>query len=282
MPEAAPGPTSASPSARNAFGTLLSRVVVPLWVLAGAAFKLYERNPGNLPSGIRDLSKAMNFPDLDALLRALIGLEFFAVGVMFLMPRFARAMAIFMLSCFCIILLREIASGAATCGCFGSLPMKPWHMLAIDGTLLLLVILLPTSARGAISIGSSLAAAAVIAVVGMGIALAVPNPAMIEQTPVAHNDAPAAATQPATTTRPEASHTPDAADTTTQPAPVVPAPPLTIAPAVPSNLPPTVNPNPKPLPPSWYTQEMDKWIGKPWREPALHAQLPAQHGGLST
>lgn len=257
-----------TPTAGNAFGTLLCRVIVPLWVLAGAAFKLYERNPGNLPSGIRELSKAFRFEDLDTLLRVLIGCEFFAVGVMLLLPRFARAMAIFMLSCFCVILLREIVTGAATCGCFGSLPMKPWHMLVIDGTLLLLVIIFPSGSRTAMSFAGSLVTAAAIAIVGMGVAIAVPNPEAKNQTPILAHDTTGGATTQAS--QPHAT------------GPGVSAPPTTTAPgttpetapSVPANLPPTVNPNPKPLPSSWYTQDMDKWIGKPWRELEIFQLMP--------
>src|SRR5262245_7833377 len=118
-------------------GIVLTRIVVPLWVLAGAAFKLYERTPSNLPVVILQGAKKAGVDDLGMLLRTLIGLEFFAVAVMMLVPRLSRAMAIFMLSCFCAILLGDIAMKASHCGCFGSLPIKPWQMLIVDGSLLL-------------------------------------------------------------------------------------------------------------------------------------------------
>lgn len=286
MPDAARSHESPATTATtgNVFGTLLCRVIVPLWVLAGAAFKLYERNPGNLPSGIRDLSKAMNFYDLDTLLRVLIGLEFFAVGVMFLLPRFARAMAIFMLSCFCIILIREIVTGAATCGCFGSLPMKPWQMLALDGTLLLLVIVFPSGGRSAKnltgslagSLAGSLVTAAAIAVVGMGVAIAVPNPQDQQQTPITQpvNESIGGATSqpsPPTTSQPDVPAPPSGGTTT---APGDPPAPPSSAPQVASNLPPTVNPDPKPLPSSWYTEKIENWVGQPWRELEIFRLMP--------
>ena len=273
-----------TPSHGTVFGTLLCRVIIPLWVLAGAAFKLYERNPGNLPSGVRDLfKKTLGVQDLDTLLRVLIGCELFAVGVMLLLPRFARPMAIFMLVCFCLILTYEIATGAATCGCFGKLPMKPWQMLAIDGSLLALVVMFPNRSRSGLSFAGSLVSAAAIAVVGMGIAIAVPKPPDIQQTPIAHDETAllgGATTQPGTESNSPSNAPADAPPNATQPS--VPAPPTTTAPAqpttppatVPSNLPPTVNPNPKALPASWYTQDMDKWIGKPWRELEIFQLMP--------
>ena len=119
-------------------GLVLCRVVVPLWVLTGAVFKLVERSPKYLPKEtILKLAGGLNF-NLDVLLRTLIGLEFLAVGVMLFLPRLSRKMALFMLSVFCLILLGELIRGNfADCGCFGSKSPPPWAILMIDGGLLL-------------------------------------------------------------------------------------------------------------------------------------------------
>lgn len=132
-------------SASQWIGTVLTRLVVPLWVLTGAVFKLVERTPSNLPSQIVKLAKDQQL-DLALVLRLLIGLEFVAIAVMLFLPRFARAMAIFILACFCAILINEIRVGATSCGCFGTVKINPWIMLAIDSLLLVAVILLRPSA----------------------------------------------------------------------------------------------------------------------------------------
>ena len=129
-----------SPTA-GVIGILLMRVIVPLWVLAGAIFKLAERVPGNLPQQMVNYFKQQHI-DLGLALRTLIGLEFLAVIVMVLMPRLiSRLMAIFMTASFCAILINEIAAGSKDCGCFGSASMNPWVMLAIDGALLIALLL---------------------------------------------------------------------------------------------------------------------------------------------
>ena len=125
-----------SPTARIV-GTLLSRIVVPLWIFIGAVFKLAETSPRTLPR-ISILNPASHYDiDLYWLLAVLISLEFLAVSVMFFLKPFARVMAIFMLTSFCLILLNEIRGGATSCGCLGTFSPSPWMMLSIDGVLLL-------------------------------------------------------------------------------------------------------------------------------------------------
>lgn len=132
-------PLPSGPQAEK-IGFLLTRVIVPLWVLSGAIMKLLEKSPKLLPKNIwtAALERGM---DLYVLLFVLIALEFFAIGVMFFLPRFARFMAIWMLAVFCLILIAEIAAGNTACGCLGAYSPSPYMMLAIDGTLLLLVLL---------------------------------------------------------------------------------------------------------------------------------------------
>ncbi len=118
-------------------GQILSRIMVPAWVLVGALFKLYENTPGLLPKEtILKVANDLGF-NLNLLLAVLIGLEFFAVGVMLCVGKLARPMAIFMLSVFCLILLGEMALGnLSSCGCLGANSPPPWVMLLIDGALL--------------------------------------------------------------------------------------------------------------------------------------------------
>lgn len=214
-------------------GFVLARIVVPLWILTGAIFKLYERVPDNLPSVIFQAGKDAGI-DLDLLLRVLIGLELFAAGVMLLVPRLARAMAIFMLSAFCLIIALEMWRRATSCGCFGSIKIKPWQMLIIDGSLLLGVLIFPWRSRS-FSDGQAqrlwakpMLVSAILAVAGLGVAFAVP-----ERPPVA---------QPV----PQGESLAD----------------------------PRVNPSPSPLPASWYVQDATGWVGKPWREIDLFQMMP--------
>ena len=118
-------------------GQILSRVLVPCWVLTGALFKLYETSPRLLPKETI-LKVADNLGiDLYVLLAVLISLEFFAVAVMLCIAKLARPMAIFLLSVFCLILLGEMALGnLSSCGCLGANSPPPWVMLLIDGALL--------------------------------------------------------------------------------------------------------------------------------------------------
>ncbi|MHC4992562.1 MAG: MauE/DoxX family redox-associated membrane protein [Planctomycetota bacterium] len=158
-PTPTPTPTPAPATAKIGFA--LTRIVVPLWILAGAAFKLFERTPSNLPSQFVETAKTLGI-DLGLLLRTLISLEFLAIVVMVLVGRWARAMAIFMMSCFCLILINELIRQATSCGCFGSIKMHPGVMLAIDGALLLGVIFFKPPAAETLKPRPALAAMAAI------------------------------------------------------------------------------------------------------------------------
>jgi hypothetical protein len=237
-------------SKRAVIGIALCRVIVPLWVLAGAVFKLYERTPSNLPSGIVSTAKGAGV-DLETLMRLLIGLEFFAVGVMVLLPRFARAMAIFMLSCFVVIILWELARQATKCGCFGSLPVKPWHMLLVDGTLLAGVIIFNSRAKKTATTDAAprrspapaIAAMAALLTLGLAISFAVPNPPPKVQPVIDQIGSTALPDDPSTT-------------------------------GVTPPTDPAINPRPQPLPNSWYTRDMESWVGKPWRELEIFQLMP--------
>lgn len=257
---------TANMTKRTLIGIALCRIVVPLWVLAGAAFKLYERTPSNLPSGMLAVAKGAG-TDLNLLLRLLIGLEFFAVGVMFFVPRLARAMAIFMLTCFCSILIWELIRSATKCGCFGSITIKPWQMLTIDGTLLLLTVVFnPNTGKpaGEPSQRQSFAmpafASAVLLAIGLAIAFGVPDRAPTIQRVIDDQTPTTAHATPPTTQ----------ASTSTQPDVIA-------IQRVTASLPadPTVNPNPLPIPNSWYTKvPTDQWMGKPWRDLEIFQLMP--------
>ena len=121
------------------FDFALIRVIVPLWILTGAVFKLWEFTPTTLPKTIRETAHDLGV-DLYVLLPTLIGLEFLAIAVLMFVKPLARVMAFFMLTVFCMILIGEIAIGNTSCGCLGSASPSPKVMLGIDGALLLGVI----------------------------------------------------------------------------------------------------------------------------------------------
>ena len=127
-------------------GQILSRVLVPGWVLTGALFKLHEASPRLLPrETILNGADTLGI-DLYLLLAVLIGLEFFAVAVMLCISRLARPMAIFILSVFCLILIGEMALGnLSSCGCLGGNSPPPWMILLIDGGLLFGVVIFDPS-----------------------------------------------------------------------------------------------------------------------------------------
>ena len=93
--ETTPPPTSASASA--IIGWITCRIVVPLWVLTGAIFKLNELDWKLLPPPVRSTCEWIGSglgqdPDLwlGFSMRFLIGTELLLVGLMFASTRLAR------------------------------------------------------------------------------------------------------------------------------------------------------------------------------------------------
>ncbi len=122
-------------------GLLLTRFIVPGWVLTGALFKLTEATPKNLPPKTILAFAGRAGIDLYVMLATLVGIEFLAVAIMLMVARLARPVAIFMLSIFCLVLIAEMVQGnVKSCGCLGNVEMPPWLMLAVDGSLLLAVL----------------------------------------------------------------------------------------------------------------------------------------------
>jgi len=156
--------------ARFAVGAVLSRGVVPLYVLAGAFFKFISAEPEKLPQWIQNVvfqytttgGAGLDYETaLLGLLKAFICLEIIAAGVVILIPRLSRLAASLILATFIFVLIAEVnfrmrqpefgfmdAAFSGSCGCFGSaLPIPPGVMLLIDAGLLALVLLFPLRTR---------------------------------------------------------------------------------------------------------------------------------------
>lgn len=173
-------------------GTILVRIVVPLWVLAGASVKFGTFNPALLPEPILDLVKITAGPFgvrdlgwwLEMWLRFFIGAEFAAALVMFLSPKLARFTASFLLAVFLAVLAATMAKSAqregitaiwsGSCGCFGSASPPPIAMFGIDAALLAGVVFLRPRRGAIVPLRPWLVAASVV--VGFGISYGRPTP----------------------------------------------------------------------------------------------------------
>jgi len=120
---------------------LVTRVAVPLWILAGALFKLLDGSPSTLPGVVIRLSGAIGF-DLGFVLHFMVAVELVVVGVIWLLPTLARIAGAALLSVFMLTLVGELVNGASSCGCFGTVTVHPAVTMAIDGLLLLGVLTL--------------------------------------------------------------------------------------------------------------------------------------------
>jgi len=105
-------------------------VLISLWVLAGALFKLLAGTPADLPQVVRD------FPlELGLTYKLVIGIELVFATLGLLRPRLGWLPLAAQLVVFLGVLATQL--GDENCGCFGSnLSVSPWAMLAVDGTLL--------------------------------------------------------------------------------------------------------------------------------------------------
>lgn len=181
---------------RHAIGTIVCRAVVPLWLLAGASFKLAQLDPKLLPpvvlgtitstDGMLGLS---GNAWMDLALRLIILSEFVIAALMICVPRLSRAVAIALLAFFCAILLSTIIpswqkGGFAEvlrggCGCFGAGGPNPLYMLMIDGSMLAVAAIFPVSAKGTVPpITKGAWPAMGLCIVGSAIAFGVPKPAV--------------------------------------------------------------------------------------------------------
>ncbi|MCH7797253.1 MAG: hypothetical protein IID28_02255 [Planctomycetes bacterium] len=227
-------------------GQVLSRVFVPAWVLTGALFKLMEGTPSNLPGKtILPLAARMNL-DLHWTLAVLIGLEFLAIAVMLCMARLARPMAIFLLSVFCLVLIGEMVQGNVTsCGCLGNVKIPPWVILAIDGSLLLGVVLFdPSPLIPAAPSRTPAVLAAVLIAGGFGLSYwMVIHPLETRTTTTTTND--------------------NGNGNGHGGAPVVVS-------------------NVTPVPSFWFAKDVGSWVGKPWTEVELFSFMPRKPSGLDS
>lgn len=249
-------PAESASNLRGTIGFLLVRGIVPLWVLSGALFKLWERNPKLLPKPVLDVSRSMSgwfgVPEgefgtfLDHTLRFLIGTELLLVAVMFFAPKLARLAAIFTLSVFVLVLIGVLRLGADKCGCFGAGGPPPWAMLLVDAVLLLGVIV----CKPAASLFSRGARTALVggvgAVLAYAVAWAVPNPVITVL--------PAPPLPPAATTQGTIDGTGDgiASSAAAGSASAWPA---------------------APTPKTTYITQFDGWLNKPLREQDLALQI---------
>ena len=174
------------------------RLAIPLWLLAGAIYKLIARNPKLLPPPVLSFVQSMDglfwltgTAWLDTATRLIILGEFVLVAAMLCMPRLARSIAIAVLSLFCVILLLmilpEFQKGGfaqaikGSCGCFGASGPNPVMMLGIDSTLLVLALLSKRTRQSPeLSIRSGLPSCALLCMVSLCVVSLVPNRAEIE------------------------------------------------------------------------------------------------------
>lgn len=121
-----------------------------LWVLAGALFKLFAGSPTDLPTSLRSVLDDLGVPR-GQFFRLAIAIELAVVVWAVLRPRQGWIPLALLFVVFDAVLAPLVAAGEASCGCFGTkVPIKPGVMMAIDTTLLVLILLArPWSARPA-------------------------------------------------------------------------------------------------------------------------------------
>jgi len=269
-----PSPTSSTPSAPfdaappapktgGAIGTLVCRAVIPLWILAGAAFKLLERDPNLLPAPVKTTITRLHsmagsgelHEFMNASMRSIIAVEFMLAGGMIFLPRLSRALALATLGFFIALLGWLIWTGQTKCGCFGAKGPSPMVMIVLDGALFLLAAFFAPSRRG----GSILGFVA-LSIVGLAVAFGVPKKQVVLDAP------PPEARAESETTAPSGAQT-----TTSAPqdgAPSTAAPPPAAWPPMPAT------------PQGFYMPEFGKWVGKPLsNDPIMHViQRPLPDG----
>jgi hypothetical protein len=150
----------------------LVRFIVPLWILTGAGFKYLAGSVSDLPPIYRFMPGAKDPGVLQQAFLITVAIELLIVVLLLTHRRYARALAIGVLSVFCVVLIDALAFGSASCGCFGSVKVSPWVMLGIDVALLAGAIFLP-GAKAIPDIGNRrwivitlLSAALIVAVFG--------------------------------------------------------------------------------------------------------------------
>jgi hypothetical protein len=163
--------------AAGTVAVILARVVVPLWLFAGAVLKLVDLSPSYLPAALIKWLGG-NGVDLMFVLRFGIAVELIVAGVMVLVPPLARWAGIVMLGAFLPVLIGDVVLGADSCGCFGSVEVNPWVTLVTDVTFLLGLVFLgrrdPRLALGRFLPTSKVVAAGVWSLLSVLVAFALP------------------------------------------------------------------------------------------------------------
>ncbi len=177
---------------------VVTRVLVPLWLLAGALTKLVDLSPTSLPTLLVKLVGASGL-DLGVVLRFSIAVELAAVAIIWLLPTLARPVATVMLAVFFVILIGDLFLGASSCGCFGKVKVHPIVTLIIDGGLMLGVVLFGRRARSLRCSATQptwrVVAAAMASMVAMAVAFGRVVPAPAAATRSSDGAAPTAAAQ---------------------------------------------------------------------------------------
>ncbi len=120
-------------------GTILIRIVIPIWILIGATSKVIGATPKSLPRPVLDGGVLIGFNDHFLLLAILVAIEFAFVGIMIFIPRVARIAAAMILVVFLIVLSVDMFAygNYESCGCFGDKSMAPTTMFIVDLVLLI-------------------------------------------------------------------------------------------------------------------------------------------------
>ena len=224
-------------------GPLMTRVIVPAWVAAGAIFKLQDPSPRLLPPNtVLAVAKELDV-NLQILLATIIGLELLAVALMLAVGRLARPVALVTLGGFCLILIGELVMGNVTnCGCLGAMSVPPGAMLGADALLLFLAwwfVSPPPAAWNRRTMGLASLLAASGFVISFGLVLPAGLPAGDSQESTARTAPPAHRE---------------------------------------GNGP--VNPDPAPVPGHWFVRDVDSWRGKRWTQIELFQYLHRWPRGL--
>ena len=165
-----------------------------LWVLTGAIIKIGWGTPADLPGVIRGLASSERGQDI--LFMSVVAVETLIGVTALIAPRLGWPAIVSALTVFCGVLVKQIADGETSCGCFGSaVVVPPWLMLGIDGALLaILLSLMPwTRLRAQPSRLWSIPTGIMAAVLGVGLLRLLTGPVALPK-PLA-SDAPQVVTR---------------------------------------------------------------------------------------
>lgn len=112
--------------------------IVAFYILLGAIAKILWGSPMDLPAALTELVRW----DEQNLFDTIIFIEISAAVLAFISPRLGWPAISFVLTAFLLILLQQLLTGEATCGCFGSTITVPTPvMFAVDLLALICVLL---------------------------------------------------------------------------------------------------------------------------------------------